>query len=463
VATKDTVSYSNITIESTMTRLLQFLLLKVILTLNLSSIVSAAALGKTKGHADNQRSFHFQNLSGRRVDVLWVNVNKTPNDFVSQNGGEGYPYGGDTNILSYIGHEFEIRELPSKKTNSCLFEECRKARFKVNDQQNQDIIIDSDFKVIHQDDRQRAYSTANDLYQECKQQIDEKNLDPLESLDAMTECMETKVKESLAKAEEERTFQATLRQQMTQELVPYACGDVNFTESTAVTNVTWKYRNPSSGEMDEYKLNILHERPNSEILKIDNFTTPKVCDAIRIYEENGKVPMTVMSEGTAQGSMLFHLGTKLYQLAREKLWWDEMEFAHMHKQGIPLLDVYRDDKGLDVPDLKCIGDIATATADAAKGKCRLAGAPPLIVETKPFIVDDGSSQLAQFFLFCDEPKNLGSLHFPQAGIHVNPQAGRLVMAVNRFRDGEEDEFVKEYHLCPNYNTYVHTILEPKQT
>ncbi|KAG7359632.1 hypothetical protein IV203_034730 [Nitzschia inconspicua] len=438
------------------------LFLLEVLALNLSRSVQGAILGRSQKSAnENQRSFHFHNKSGRRVDVLWVNVHKTPNEFVSQNGGEGYPFGGDTSVLSYIGHEFEILEMPSKKTKKCLFEECRKARFTVNDQENQEIVINDSFKVIHKDNRQRAYATASNLFEECQREINDKNMNPMEALEAMSECMETKVNESLAKVEEERTFQSALRRQMTQNLVPYACGDVNFTESREVSNLTWTYRVPTTGERQEHTLNVLHQRPTSEIFKIDNFTKPKFCDAIHIYEEDGKVPMTAMSEGTAQGSMLFQLGIKMYALAREKLWWDEMEFAHMHKQGIPLFQVFRDEKGLDLPALKCIGDIATATANAAKGRCRLAGAPPLAAETKPFVVEEGSSQLAQFFLFCDKPKSLGGLHFPQAGVHVAPQAGRLVMAVNRFRDGEMDDFVKEYHLCPNYNTYVHTFVEPR--
>jgi hypothetical protein len=90
--------------------------------------VRSAALGRTRHERPTQRSVLFRNNSGRRVDVLWVNNFKQPTEFVSQNNNEGYPYGGDTNFLSYIGHEFEVRELPSKKTGSCKFDECRKVK-----------------------------------------------------------------------------------------------------------------------------------------------------------------------------------------------------------------------------------------------------------------------------------------------------------------------------------------------
>jgi hypothetical protein len=127
-----------------------------------------------------------------------------------------------------------------------------------------------------------------------------------------------------------------------------------------------------------------------------------------------------------------------------------------------LFEKFQDEIGLDVPLLKCIGDEATASAAAEKGKCRLPGAEPLSVDTKK-LVAEGESQIAQMLLFCDEPRSLGALHFPFAGIHVMPKTGRLVMAINRRRaDKEMDGYVGEYHLCPNHHVYVHTFAEKVQ-
>jgi hypothetical protein len=131
----------------------------------------------------------------------------------------------------------------------------------------------------------------------------------------------------------------------------------------------------------------------------------------------------------------------------------------MQKLGYPLLDHHKDEVGLTVPKLKCVGDAKTAGEAAAKGTCRLAGAEPIYAETKPFIVEN-KDQLAQVFLFCDEPDTLGYLHFPNAGVHVAPEMGKLVMAINRKRgDVELDGYVTEYHLCPNHNVYTHTFVE----
>jgi hypothetical protein len=102
------------------------------------TLVSSAALGKSRHEAPNQRSVSVSNLSGRRVDVFWINDSQTPVTYVSNSDKqEGYPYGGETAMLSYVGHKFEIREMPRKATGMCDQEECAKGYFEVNDQEKQ--------------------------------------------------------------------------------------------------------------------------------------------------------------------------------------------------------------------------------------------------------------------------------------------------------------------------------------
>jgi hypothetical protein len=102
-------------------------------------LVSSAALGKSRHEAPNQRSVFVRNQSGRRVDIFWINNFKSPTTYsTNSENGEGYPYGGETAMLSYVGHEFEIREMPRKSTGTCDVEDaCAKAYFKVNDQEKQ--------------------------------------------------------------------------------------------------------------------------------------------------------------------------------------------------------------------------------------------------------------------------------------------------------------------------------------
>jgi hypothetical protein len=104
-----------------------------------TNTVNAAAFGKERREAPNQRNIVLYNQSGRRVDAFWINRSHEPNTYHSNSdNGEGYPFGAQQAINSYIGHEFEIREMPSKKTGACQDpDNCRKGLFQVNDQEGQ--------------------------------------------------------------------------------------------------------------------------------------------------------------------------------------------------------------------------------------------------------------------------------------------------------------------------------------
>ncbi len=105
----------------------------------LPTSVNSAALGMERREAPNQRNILLLNRSGRRIDIFWINRSVDPIEFRSNSeNGEGYPFGASQGINSYIGHEFEIREMPSKKTGECQIPgDCQKGYFQVNDQEGQ--------------------------------------------------------------------------------------------------------------------------------------------------------------------------------------------------------------------------------------------------------------------------------------------------------------------------------------
>jgi hypothetical protein len=55
----------------------------------------------------------------------------------SHTGGDGVVYGGETGISSYVGHRFEVQEMPSKTTGKCREAECRKTYFTCNSNEEQ--------------------------------------------------------------------------------------------------------------------------------------------------------------------------------------------------------------------------------------------------------------------------------------------------------------------------------------
>ena len=104
--------------------------------------ISGAALGKRRHENAQARNVKIINHTGRRIDAFWMNkftADGVVTYHTNSEGGMGYAYGEDTSINSYIGHEFEIREMPKPGTeDECLLETgCRKTYIKVNSEEGQ--------------------------------------------------------------------------------------------------------------------------------------------------------------------------------------------------------------------------------------------------------------------------------------------------------------------------------------
>ena len=516
----------------------------------LFGVDAGAVLGKRRAEKDNPqaRSFAVVNQSGRKCDFYWVNVFVKPETFVPQFVEDGVTiglaYGADKSVSSFIGHEFELRELPSKKTETCIYDTCRSVRVKVSDRYDQKVTLDRDFKITVEDDKAISYNKADAMFTRCQTQItrdeeakkemvyDPNNyvaVSPLAHIDAVTACMEQEMDHKLRTAEEERTFQSTIHRDMAADLVPFTCGNVNETQSKEIQNLTWydtsnNENRPRKHKQHKRKYTIrkLHELPTSTILVVDQFVTTQQCDVLkdtsRHYhqeqEQGGTpttttpateqgdtiIPLSVAYAETEQGRLFKALLNSMYNLVMETLDWDELDV-----DGDVLFTRLKDDIGVVTPLQLCQGpeEVADAVAALEGGgeeppRCNIPGGEPIIVPTRRRFIEDDKKEkesrrrsdgatatkqeqkseqqpLAELFVFCDEPdkKMLGAMNFPYARIHITPEPGKLVIAVNR-KNHEEDEdhdddaaaavadrdvdgYVNEYHLCPNHDVYVHTI------
>ena len=81
------------------------------------------------------RSIQILNRSGVKIDYFWIHPG-TGELAESQTEG-GIITGADTSINSYVGHSFEVQELPRKATGKCVEDECQKTTFTVNSNEDQ--------------------------------------------------------------------------------------------------------------------------------------------------------------------------------------------------------------------------------------------------------------------------------------------------------------------------------------
>jgi hypothetical protein len=344
-----------------------------------------------------------------------------------------------------------------------------------------EVYINQTFDLIFTDAIQRAEKKAETVLDQCHQSLStmiEEN--PLEAVDALSDCMSQKINETLAFEEDERNFQSHLRTTMAQQMTSYACGDPDYETSTETLNRTWHYEvNP--GEYREFLMKTYHERPTSRIMTVPDFVGETECQALKASTKSGIFVPFVTVNGQNRESIILHaFASKMYEFMRVTLSWSELDFGDQYHLGQELFDVFEDRKGLEVPEGKCKkeststeeasidsdGQVVTTeaeeeTEESDKGKtCRMPGAAPIAASTKRF--EASGIDVATLFIFCDEPKSLGGIHFPLSGVHINPEKGTAVVAVHRFRDDPGfDGYAQEYHMCPNYHVYKHKFMQNK--
>jgi hypothetical protein len=102
----------------------------------LAALAAPSQARRRKNFKGTERSIRIMNQSGVRTDAFWIN-SQTRELAESQTDGKGITYGADTGISSYVGHSFEIQELPNAKTKKCRRKMCRKAYLTVNENEEQ--------------------------------------------------------------------------------------------------------------------------------------------------------------------------------------------------------------------------------------------------------------------------------------------------------------------------------------
>jgi hypothetical protein len=83
------------------------------------------------------RDIRIINEAGFKVEIFWIN--RWKNDELVLNSEDGIFHGAESNINSYITHEFEVHEVPNKKLGKCKGPNntCRKGYFQVNENDEQ--------------------------------------------------------------------------------------------------------------------------------------------------------------------------------------------------------------------------------------------------------------------------------------------------------------------------------------
>eukprot|EP00581_Thalassiosira_minuscula_P013298 CAMPEP_0183711822 /NCGR_PEP_ID=MMETSP0737-20130205/7199_1 /TAXON_ID=385413 /ORGANISM="Thalassiosira miniscula, Strain CCMP1093" /LENGTH=461 /DNA_ID=CAMNT_0025940389 /DNA_START=65 /DNA_END=1450 /DNA_ORIENTATION=+ len=367
---------------------------------------------------DTARSIQIMNESSRRVEVHWVHPDT--GEMVLQSTPD-ILHGANFALNSYIGHTFEVRELPAKKTGVCGGEEesCRVDYFTVNSNQDQVIMIRDGVEVEHTDSKTIASQSAATLLDDCKstakQQLRSDDAEDAASiLDNLAACVQRGIAQEIEKANEEIAFQATVRKDMAALVENYTCADetVNTTEAK---RTEWWDDAPSRKRR---KVSVMIDRPASRIHTIENFLNAEECAAVEaaakpllhdatVADGSGgsklsesrkakQAGIKVHWDKEEEGDLIARLSRRVYNYVNHVLPFDIRENGQEDLMSIQYFGRGPDDEAPDRYMPHCDGDCTG-------------------LDFKP------GNRMATIVMYCDVPEVGGATRFRNSNVHINPK------------------------------------------
>eukprot|EP00531_Pseudo-nitzschia_arenysensis_P007692 CAMPEP_0116136230 /NCGR_PEP_ID=MMETSP0329-20121206/11612_1 /TAXON_ID=697910 /ORGANISM="Pseudo-nitzschia arenysensis, Strain B593" /LENGTH=461 /DNA_ID=CAMNT_0003631081 /DNA_START=140 /DNA_END=1525 /DNA_ORIENTATION=+ len=396
----------------------------VALAVLISVLVSLVHAGPATTKSTS-RGIKIVNRSGVVVEVYWVNPDSKATILMSA---PNIAIGGDFSLNSYIGHEFEIREVPSVRTGECSSEDktCKNGYFKVSKNDDQLLNVGKGITLEFLDDQIRAQMEATEIVGSClekaKLSLEAAGTDAAEiqkSMDMLLSCVEGEVAGTLAKSNEEVMFQAKIRTDMAAMMENYTCVDTELNTTEALRIDHWV----SQKDKKMREVQVLLDRPASKIMFVDNFISVAECDAManaaqpRLakasvadgkggshFSEHRKAMqagITVDWDKEASGDDIAILSRRVYDFTNYVLDLDIKENGQEDLMSIQYFGRGLDDEEPDRYTPHCDGDCT--------------GSP-----------HKSGTRMATMVMYCDMPEVGGHTNFRNAGVHVKPTRGGAV-------------------------------------
>ena len=206
--------------------------------------------------------------------------------------------GATFSLNSFIGHTFQLRELPSSKTGECGDEgseskQCRTDMVTVTSSNEQVVFIGPGFVVSHADTTTKAKDEAGTLISRCQHIMKMKLLESpnnnafgeeevLGIVDDLVQCIEGGVSAKILQANEEIVFQEKIRKSIAAKWENYTCADLEA-ESTEPTETAY-WIDPKAHT--QHKVSKYLDRDASKIFSVENFISQDECKAMEKAAES---------------------------------------------------------------------------------------------------------------------------------------------------------------------------------
>ena len=271
----------------------------------------------------------------------------------------------------------------------------------------------------HQDNKSIARESAEELLNECEEdvleQVEDNDLSAVDAIDMLKECVSAGVATEMEKANEEIAFQSQIRKKMGETFENSTCADYDLPTSEPEDEKTW-YADDGIGR----PVQVLLDRPASKVHVVKNFISVDECHAMedaarpilhkatvadgkggselspnrKAMQAGIKIPWHLEEEG----NLLTTLSRRVYDYVNNVL---DMDIEENGQEDLMSIQYEGRGEGDEEPDRympHCDGD------------CN--GMP-----FKP------GNRMATMVIKCTIPEKGGATNFRNAGLHVVPEAG----------------------------------------
>lgn len=399
---------------------------------------------------DIKRSIQFVNESGKRIEVQWVHPDT--GEMVLQS--SPFIFNGATfNLNSFVGHTFQLREIPGKKSGACgdLGEEttCRTDMVTVSENEEQVVLIKKSVVAIHADDKTRARDSAGELMAYCRENAREKLQDSnlteesaAQLLDDMAGCIEESVANKLAEANEEVVFQAKIRKEIAEKWENYTCADLKVESSEPKENSTWVNKK----EFRRYNVGKFLDRNEAKIHVIEDFITAEECEAMGSAAQPRLHRASVADES---GGSKFSEARKALQAGIKVRW-------NLENEGDPIAALsrrvydytnYATGYGLEEFGQEDLMSIQYFGRNYESGEEPDRYTPHCDGDCTGLKHKDGG-RVATMVMYCEIPEEGGATQFRNSGIHIKPKFGMATFFSYMGLDEKMDTGFTEHSGCP---------------
>jgi len=384
-------------------------------------LILLSLIGSVGGN--QERDLTLLNESGGNLAIYWVHPSTREGVLIGQSDSGGN-YINNFPIKSFVGHEFEIREVPSQETGNCTSADqvCHVNNFEVNEDFKQIVKVRPGVDLVITDEETEHRELSTDMAERCKADARRRMKQDGgsgEAIEELASCIEESIAQKFIVSNQEIAFEHKVRTDMAGFLENYTCVDNSVTSSPDLYSDNWHNPRDNTNRTVHVKLN----RPASRVHVIENFIDEEECQAM---EDEARATLHLATVADGKGGSRLSENRKAKQAGISVQWDKEAEGDPIARLSRRVYDYTEHVLELGITedgqeDLMSIQYVGRGRNDTAPDRYT-----PHCDGDCTGLPHKSGTRMATMVLYCTLPTDGGSTNFPHSFVHVKPSTGAAV-------------------------------------